>query len=77
MMPRNPRTGHALCCEKGKHLFVEVTRFGIIPKALHDSSVKQSNFFISYDQYSCDHCCVFVAIDAEVCKVCASALTQI
>jgi hypothetical protein len=73
MMPRNPRTGHALCCEKGKHLSIEVTGFGIIPKALHDSSVKQSNLFISYDQYSCDHCCVFVAIDAEVCKGCSSA----
>jgi hypothetical protein len=34
MMARNPRTGHALCCEKGKYLFVEGTRFGIIPKRI-------------------------------------------
>jgi len=65
-MLRNRRTGHVLCCEKGKYLFIQETCSGIFPKVLHDSSVRQSNFSISCDLYSCGYCRVFLDNNTKV-----------
>jgi hypothetical protein len=73
-MLRNRRTGHNLCCEKSKYLFIQEICSWILPKALHDSSVRQSYFSISCDLNLYGHCCVFLFIGIEVCGRCPAVL---